>query len=825
MNGQLPYDKIFYPLLVAIHRALFECHIFCKTNNIEDLSAEIPQINSCFKEFEKFYKSGTNKHISSGLSLTDQQRRLIFPRLSRLTIQAYKESQTISKKSDFSGTIPSPLSILYNALIVPSEPQTSAYSLVLCRTMLFFAMNLLPGKKEKNFDNHFSYFDENDIIDSLSSFRKYIKIQLRWPDQRENRQSSGLTSKINFLVGHYLSMKGYSHLWFNTENELENFLQKELTPNEKFLKSKYSNPKYRFRISESYMDLPEQGEIINSLFGIPMPFRGGEVLFHGGLKLTSQGGVVVNMSGKPGVGKTSVALSLSALLAPLNTQTIYISLEEECEDLFKRLLSLVPEYLKELSSYIKPDSTKDSLFTAFRINEELDFEALTELVELIKQGLDKQQPASKDHGLSIPTVCPLYVVIDNINELAAGYVDNQTNYKKIENFIIACRNLGALVMLISSEDVPEKLKLNYLVDISIHAKQTGTDNTLVKPSRIFELNKTRHQISRQGSHIFHLTGSGGFRVCPQIPSQMDKKENLKKLLPDKSKIITTLNIVEAGKNPISYNYFLNIFPNSQILLHGQGSSGKAGLGLKILFTPPVANIKNLQGQNSREIIKSAGNNILKTDFSGQVYQRKVLIISFLYPKEYYEDLVKDKIIPSLSRVYKNNRPPKFKVLPFFPGYLTPEDFVNKIIRNLDEAILEGEPYTGVMLDGLHNVFLQFKNLQDNDMVWPLLYSILSRYRVTVISTFTNFKITSGTDLEHRSTVSDHQLLQKGQTPLLHSMVKASDFYIGLEEIFINNRRTYQISIRSAIDQNLTINTLDWNRQMLSVEKCNINEPF
>jgi len=821
MNHTLPYSEIFYPLLSGVHNALLECYTLNKTDTLETISVDSKKkITDHFSRFEKFYPSGINKHITTGLSKTHQSRHKMSPRLTNLTLQCYREAQIITRNANFKGIIvPSPLYILYQALTIPFEQQSAAYSQLLCRSMLFHFMKLHPESRELSaHDEYFSCFQESDIIDSLSSFRKYVKIQARWPDQRENRSVTGLSTRINFLVGHYLSMKGFSYLWFNSEESLRNFLlcgDPELSHSE--IARKYREPEYRFRISELHIDLPEHGEVINSMFGIPLPIRGGDILFHGGLKTTSAGGAVVNLSGKPGVGKTSIALSIAALLSPFGTKSMYISLEEEPEDLYKRLLTLIPEYIKELSFYLKPggiDST--DWFSVFKIDDNLTFKKLGEIISLMKAKIDEQNNES-DSRVSIPATCPLYVVIDNINQLAAGYKDDMESYSALEEFIISCRKLGALVLLISSEDVPEKINLSYLVDISIHTKQTGTESNLIKPIRIFQLNKTRNQVSRQGSHIFHLSGSEGFRISIQIPSLTDKKENLKKLLADKTKCIPTLNILEQ-KDEVHYIQYLKIFPYSQILIHGQGSSGKAGLALKILSTPAITRIRDFNKITNQKDDNFIEKELMGAKFSNTYYQRKILIISFLYPKEYYEELISNKVIPSLRRINKSIQPPRFKSLAFFPGYLTAEDFVNKIVRALDEAILEGEPFTGVLLDGLHNVFLQFKNLQDNDMVWPLLYGILSKYKVTVVSTFTNFRISNQLDADYGSLmIEDQKLMQKGQTPLLHTMVKACDFYISLDELIeANLDRSYQISIHSAMDQTPPKNSLIWDRISLSV---------
>jgi KaiC/GvpD/RAD55 family RecA-like ATPase len=672
-DTQLPYSEVFLSLLKSVHEAILYCHKFNKTKALDDLVESDDNLIEIFSGFEKAYSSGINKHLSSGLAIRHRKRDKNYPRLSKLTIQAYKESQKNPTKTGI--ILPSPLSIVYQALIIPSEPQTSAYSLVLCRGMLFYLMGMHPVVENMDRNRDFIFISEKDVLDSISSFRKYIKIQLRWPDQREERIADSEKARINFLVGHYLSMKTYSYLWFATEKGVNSFLK---VPHFKTLKAFiniYRNPVYRYRISEAYDDLPEQGEIINSLFGIPLPFRGGDVLFHGGLKKSSTGGLVINLSGKPGVGKTSVGLSLAALLSPFNTKTIYISLEEKKEDLYKRLLTLIPDYLKELSIYREPKGIENTdWFKVFEIEDSLNFNELTEIIELINSDLKKDEKSHPTTGTAhLPAICPLYVVIDNINKLVASST-NEKNQEKVEKFIWACRAIGALVILVSADDVPDKINLDYLVDVSIHVEQKGTDDTLAKPIRIFQLTKTRHQISRQGSHVFHLTGSGGFRICPQIPSQMDKKESLRRILYDKTKSITTLNILEQPHKKREYVPYLRVYPNSQILIHGFGSSGKAGLGLKLLLTPSISrpsDFSKLPPEKENVYIEKMINT---TDFSKQVYQRKVLVVSFLYPKEYYIDLVKEKIDPALNRIYKNISDSKIKLLPFFSWILVRRGF-------------------------------------------------------------------------------------------------------------------------------------------------------
>jgi len=158
--------------------------------------------------------------------------------------------------------------------------------------------------------------------------------------------------------------------------------------------------------------------------------------------------------------------------------------------------------------------------------------------------------------------------------------------------------------------------------------------------------------------------------------------------------------------------------------------------------------------------------------------------------------------------------------------LSPEDFINKVTRKLDAAILEGEPFSGILLDGMHNVFLQFKILQERDMVWPLLYSILSRYNLTVVTTFTNFSFNNS--LTENSLSPDYLYLQKGQTPFLHVVVKATDHYFLLEETSVklsreddNIEKRYLIKPVMSIKQEIKPKTfLMWDKHKALIRKFN-----
>jgi hypothetical protein len=108
------------------------------------------------------------------------------------------------------------------------------------------------------------------------------------------------------------------------------------------------------------------------------------------------------------------------------------------------------------------------------------------------------------------------------------------------------------------------------------------------------------------------------------------------------------------------------------------------------------------------------------------------------------------------------------------------------------------------------------------MVWPMLYNILSRYNVTVVSTFTNFSLNdklfesdqSDKNKMVNQAVPDYLLLQKGMTPFLHALVQASDYYFFLEQHTSpkNGSKRYLLAVKSSISQSVPEEFLEWDRQ-------------
>lgn len=799
VKATIPYFSLGKILLECIFDALLQLVNLEKDKltdlTIKDIKSSDQSLRNCFKDFFKHPENlrGINPHFTIG----NTSKEKFETRITKILLKSYYEIVEESKSIQGFG-LPSPLSILYQILIVPSEPQSAAYSLMFCRTLLFESLKVFP--EHPLLPIGYSSFNIADINNYLNTFYSYTKQSNNIP------QSETLSAQL--MLAHFLSMKKVFYFRFGKENSnAENKASKngsnvdqikeksrqidlaiQYLKNKNLIGISKKRATLEFHKFSNQEDLPESEMLMNELAGIPIPIRGAETILQGGLKTDSNSNLVIRISGDPGSGKTSFALAICAALSPFDTFSYYMSFEENPKDLTNRLYSIIPFYLKNLSIF---NSKVDSWFLAEKIplgkvNKLKYFE--TEYIDRIEAKLLIKK---KENSTSLPAICPLIIVIDSIRVLL-----NEEN-SDIEKFIEKCKNLNAIIILISANDEKLHNDIDYMVDSVIHLKHIGTDSQKEKPTRILQLTKTRHQLSRPGSHVFHLSGDKGFRIAPQLPSQIDKKENILKPTPSTQYYNNFFNEFKDDKS-LKKSDKLFVWETSQILFHGYGSTGKAGLALSVLLSP-ICSI----------------NEKPKSDYNLANYRRKVLVISLLYPESYYLELKKRIVKKNIHSIVKDEFTSKLECIYFYSGYLTPEDFIGRILRKLDEAILEGEPFTGVLLDGLHNVSLQFQKLQESDMVWPALYSLLAKYYITIVTTFTNFLI--GNEYEN-SSIQDEEIILKGHKPLLHALVQATDFHFNVQPNTNSSDQNlvgnYVVSLKSAIRHKLKGQKYIWDRENL-----------
>lgn len=650
---------------------------------------------------------------------------------------------------------PSPLAIVYDFLTVPSHPGSRSYAHVTLRNYLFERLRLAPDYLPKG--SSFTPISERDIEEAMSVIwtslrpRFYSKGQDKLPSS--GRRVTGAAASSS-LVRHFLALNGILDFTFKDKQQARQYFALESFT----LGSKYLELDRALHLRR----LPELGQVVNELFGLPIPLRGSDTIFRGGLKFPARRGLVCAVHGGPGSGKTSLSLGLAASLAPLGIRTVFITAEESAADLKNRTNGLIASDYRRLSFF---PGSEDAWLKIVKIptpDPRVGMLAFftKQFRQLSEQIASWSQNINGDGGPSLP--CQTIVVLDGLHDLSRRYDGNQSAdiIAELQLFIEACKNLKALVFLTTGNEWAGDRSIDYLVDVAVHLSMSDAAGLNEKLDRQVTLTKARHQLCSPGTHGFQLSGNKGVRFTPQINYQLDRLAIWEPSLPDQNMHKKVLQrVVDAGKlasveerKATEFEDLANgtrIFARSNIFLNGIGSGGKAGLALKIAISPYFNN-------SETQPLKR---------------QEKVLIISFLYPEEYYNNL-HDRLRRNRTMEYRGQRlsGSRIEVLHLYPGHLKPAALFNRIMWTLDESELNGDAFTTVVVDGIHNVFIQFPEIELNQLFWPQLFSMLALRNVSTIVTHTLLSLSLDPTGIILRNIDDNR-----SDPLRHALVQKTDF--------------------------------------------------
>ena len=811
-----PYQNIIGELVASTMRAqAIIVSAYLEGKPASDFHGEI---NKQFWWLAKqFPGGGKNRHFFDEPDTSKKTLRakdLTKPtRISRLIVAAFEEdagSQSRLAKTRNSFSIRSPLAVVYDFLTIPNNPGSRAYALLALRNFLFSELAIAPrGVGKENGLSAINIDRELSTIWTSLRERYFSKGQDKLPVGSSKNPSTA-------IVRHFLAMKGVLRFYFRMDRECLAYLQSGL-----LVRKGTKEEPYPFEIERAprLERLPEAGEIVNELCGLPLPIRGADTIFRGGLKFSSCGGLVMAIHGGPGCGKTSLALSFGAYLAPMGIETLFIGGEEDTDDLSARLVNLVPEDIRRLDFFGKPER---KAFTFVRLPREgdggSDIDLINDALLEVREALASQSQDNSD--FHIPKPCRAIIVLDGLHDYLADKTKHsegseKTMVDKLYKLIESAKVPGALVILTTGETWREHVMLDYLVDVAIHLSQESMSQYGTKPDRRFRLMKARHQLCAVGTHGLQIAGSKGVRFSPQINYQLDRRSIWKVGIPDKGiyknilrKILVTSfedneKLKSAGKEKMEFgnsNHAPDIFCGSHVFINGEGSGGKAALALKIAMAPSLS----------------------KTD--NQVVDRdeKILVVSFLYPKEYYakvrDDLMKirdEEYGSDVNKAWKT----RIEVIRLYPGHLKPNDLYNRIEWELESAELYGDPYTCVVIDGIHNVYLQFPEIENYTLFWPQIYNSLRSRSVMTITTHTTLSVRRA--IEGGNFSLSPPIDNNRSEPLRHALVQKTDFQFEVDPVPANKypgdeylSSLFAIRTMSAIGQPIPKGHILWDRERL-----------
>jgi KaiC/GvpD/RAD55 family RecA-like ATPase len=798
-----------------------------------------------------------NEGLASGQQSSVYQRSrisaVVQQALLRSRVGLQNASSTAVDSDRLSLFLPSPFFVAYNVLTDPYFPGSDV-----------IAGAALQAEIRRRVTNVYGPFrlDYDTISQALQTV-----------DNRVGTSKTVLerTPAVQFLC-HTLAMRGLMNtelIWPNGEQPRQRLIRDWLD----FAQIERESPPALcgFRLHPSTSGLPDAGELLNDLEGLPLPIEGGRQVFQGGIRFAAGGDLVAAVSGPFGAGKTSACLSLAASLAPLACRTLYLTCEEEPEDIFNRLQEAAPANIRISSPLFAAVSLNDlrrrellsTWFNAHTLRlpsypSQPARDIIADLQGIFEDALAKAplfskypEDRSENEEKGLPSFARPVIIVDGLHQLFREAGNSDANFDGALRMLVdRCRELNAIFIFTVAEHAPETIRLDYLCDLVIRLDREGYDDPDGALSRLFKLLKARRQPAHMGAHRFYLSSPKGFRIKPNVGSRAESVKQIRWSLPNRGRqILLTGRLDDVA-----------IEPGSQVLVYGLGSSGKAGLGMLILHRRPTlalypkkSQVDALDGdqlpfddrlpgdgqkrdhQEEDEIApitasEDTGSTIPFPDQS-PYYEARVLVISFLYPEGYYRDIARQlgtSRIAAGGRTYSGGHsgPPhrqshlpdraSIDVISLYPGRLRVEELLSKVENSLNAAVTRGLPHTGVLLDGIHNIFVQFPDLERSELFWPQLYSLLRRRGVTVVTTHTQLSLpqSAGSGLQ-REFFNDFEHARRQAAPLLSVLISSADYVFDLSAVDTNAGVQFRLTMKSGL-YDVAPGYLEWDRADLKL---------
>lgn len=502
---------------------------------------------------------------------------------------------------------------------------------------------------------------------------------------------------------------------------------------------------------EIHGPLPDFPSLLSLAFGQPTAVRGLDEVT-GGLMIavadpaeSSSRGVVTLFTGPPGSGKTSLSLAIASRMADLGSQVSYLATEEDVVALRAKLTAMDAQ--DQLARLLFPEGPARHA-SDFRIVAGRGFDDLSHVVDQLADDLQRTTPdpdVSSD-GHRIDVVFPVVVVIDSLTALlgasAAGGPlgdDRLARRKVLADLLERFRALGVALFLVGGDDDAHERGMAYLVDnhfsLGLDARTSERH-----PVRTLTVEKTRLQVSYRGRHAFHLSRADGCVVNPSIHAVLRLTKHRRPPQAERRRRA----VLSAGTDSSGRISAITLRDRAHSVVWGWGSAGKAKLGLWLALEPrvgehPVDDWKEYVSARAARGVRRQASALERR----ALRRSRVLVVTFLHTRPYYlergRELLMQRFGCSVADAYALVED-VVDTVDVYPGYVDPETLLARIARTLRGARFDGRPFTSVMVDGIHNLLLQFPLLADEELVWPALFRMLRSENVSTVSTFTFFSV-------------------------------------------------------------------------------------
>ena len=523
--------------------------------------------------------------------------------------------------------------------------------------------------------------------------------------------------------------------------------------------------------------------------------------------------IVTMLAGPPGSGKTSLAAAAVACLYELGAPAVYLTVEEQASDVGGRIMA-GGRLLTKALDLEADDGFADGLHAVpvVRIDPR---GGATEWAKALSSKLPIFE--RETHGRAANDLPKRVIAIDSITTLLAAELhrgpDGGNIRTRLIDFVRLLRQGGGTIFLIGTANDSNEADLAYLVDNVLKLDLSFSPDG--EASRTITVEKTRQQLSSVGRHELELKGFTSVDVHPSLSTRLERA-----LLRDDTHPKADRFIIPSGSGkanavaaePIAFR------DQSHVLIVGVGSAWKARMALGLALERRIVH----ESIGARSEGPSAG---VGDDAQSA---RRTLVISFLYSHEYYAGVARD---------FLTNRYPHWSkkqlelgtrdstdtfVIP--PGSISPARVIDEVERRIMRADLEGLPFDSAVIDGVHNVMVQFPNLEASPLFIPTLTTILRKRPMSVFLTFTRFSVDgapqpAGVGSPAHTDLAGSDSLRVSQQLLYHLLVSRFDYVLGVQRRRRDSKDakdvTSDVRVDTAIDSFLLDRDLIWSRDQFA----------
>jgi hypothetical protein len=468
---------------------------------------------------------------------------------------------------------------------------------------------------------------------------------------------------------------------------------------------------------ELFGEVPAFGTLLQEAYAQPLGIPGLDQVLGGLLPaFASKGespGVVSLIVGPPGSGKTALCLRIARTLSQFGSRVRFLPAGESLLGLRSKEAGL--SETRWWTPFCPGSPSNSGGSGDVVMLESVSAKSLPDVARRVVREFASRRPTPWS---ALAPAFPRVLVIDGLGALlAARRGAASSSRSNVDGALQSLRDAGVSVFLTCSPVDDDTHQLGYLADNVVRLafeQETGGRHE----TRTLTLAKTRFQHGDRGRHILHVAGGDSVSVGPSLHSVLRRLEH--------TEAPSRQGLIHLPFSGARRSLAPRLVDPSHSLVFGWGPSGKAGFALSCLLSPrakPEADVIE-----RRERVEWAR-------------RSRTLVISFLYPEAYYSDLGQ-KI--SQSKHHGGLGAFALETWAPYPGFIDAETFVDQVQRRLDRAELEGRPFTGVLLDSIHTLLLEFPLLQADELLWPCLYRVLRARKITTVSTFTVFDVSAGT---------------------------------------------------------------------------------